>query len=162
MGACHPSRGMEIRTGEPLAACERTLSRIFVPRSRVAIGAGAGGRSQGGEDGPRNCRHPIERSVTHGMVVRGNLRRDALLCAAKREEMYFLAITRRRVERFTQAEFDARLGDEADCARALYAGGTFRAIHSRGDVPGAVIASKRKISGPRERPLRRFRSRSTK
>jgi len=74
------------------------------------------------------------------MVVRGNLRRDARLCAAKREEMYFLAITRRRVERFTQAEFDARLGDEADCARALYAGGTFRAIHSRGDVPGAVIA----------------------
>lgn len=54
--------------------------------------------------------------------------------------MQFLAITRRRTDRFTQVDFDAWLDAEAAAARALYASGTFRSIHSRGDVPGAIIA----------------------
>jgi uncharacterized protein YciI len=55
------------------------------------------------------------------------------------DPMHFIAITRRFVERFTEAEFAALLGPEGERARALYAAGSFRAIYSRGDVPGAVI-----------------------
>ncbi len=54
--------------------------------------------------------------------------------------MQFLAVLRRRTEAFSEAEFAAVLAREADRARALYAEGRFRAIHSRGDVPGAVIS----------------------
>ena len=53
--------------------------------------------------------------------------------------MQFLAILRRRTEAFSEAQFADMLGPEADRARALYAEGRFRTIHSRGDVPGAVI-----------------------
>jgi len=53
--------------------------------------------------------------------------------------MQFLAITKRDTQSFTSAQFDEILPAEADQARALFADGTFRAIHSRGDVPGAVI-----------------------
>ncbi|MBD5655435.1 MAG: hypothetical protein IAI50_09720 [Candidatus Eremiobacteraeota bacterium] len=54
--------------------------------------------------------------------------------------MQFVAIVRRRTEAFTDAEFAAVLEPEAARARELYAQGSFRAINSRGDVPGAVIA----------------------
>jgi len=53
--------------------------------------------------------------------------------------MQFLAITRRRTESFSDAQFAEALGIEADRARALYADGIFRTLNSRGDIPGAVI-----------------------
>jgi muconolactone delta-isomerase len=53
--------------------------------------------------------------------------------------MKFLAITRRRTERFTDAQFGEHLAAETARARELYAAGVFRELHSRGDVPGAVI-----------------------
>jgi muconolactone delta-isomerase len=53
--------------------------------------------------------------------------------------MRFLAITRRRTERFSDAEFALALPPEAARARELYASGAFRELYSRGDVPGAVI-----------------------
>ncbi|MFY9781588.1 MAG: muconolactone Delta-isomerase family protein [Candidatus Baltobacteraceae bacterium] len=53
--------------------------------------------------------------------------------------MQFLAITRRRTERFSDAEFAVALPPEAARARELYANGAFRALYSRGDIPGAVI-----------------------
>jgi hypothetical protein len=53
--------------------------------------------------------------------------------------MKFLALTRRRLDRFSEAEFAEVLGAEAEAARALYARGAFREINSRGDVPGAAI-----------------------
>jgi hypothetical protein len=53
--------------------------------------------------------------------------------------MKFIAITRRLTERFTDAEFAEYLGPEGERARELYAAGSFRALYSRGDVPGAVI-----------------------
>lgn len=53
--------------------------------------------------------------------------------------MEFLAVTRRRTERFSEADFAAVLDAEAHTARTLYAEGIIRAINGRGDVPGAVI-----------------------
>jgi muconolactone delta-isomerase len=53
--------------------------------------------------------------------------------------MQFLAVTRRRTDRFTEAEFAAVLDPEAEHARSLYARGEFRQIFSRGDIPGAVM-----------------------
>jgi muconolactone delta-isomerase len=53
--------------------------------------------------------------------------------------MEYLAIFRRRVEKFSDAEFDAVLTAEAARARELYAQGAFRTLYTRGDVPGAVI-----------------------
>jgi uncharacterized protein YciI len=53
--------------------------------------------------------------------------------------MQFIAITRRLTERFTDTEFAEYLGAEGERARELYAAGSFRALYSRGDVPGAVI-----------------------
>lgn len=53
--------------------------------------------------------------------------------------MHFIAITRRLTDRFTNEEFAAKLDAEGERARELYAAGSFRALHSRGDVPGAVI-----------------------
>jgi muconolactone delta-isomerase len=53
--------------------------------------------------------------------------------------MKFLAITRRRTERFSDAEFAVALRPEAARARELYAEGAFRELYSRGDIPGAVI-----------------------
>ncbi len=54
-------------------------------------------------------------------------------------DMKFIAITRRLTERFTEAEFAEHLGAEGERARTLYAAGSFRALYSRGDIPGAVI-----------------------
>ncbi len=53
--------------------------------------------------------------------------------------MEFLAITRRRTERFTEAQIAALLPVELDVARGLYTSGAFRDIRSRGDIPGALI-----------------------
>ncbi len=53
--------------------------------------------------------------------------------------MQFLAITRRRTEAFTEEQFLEQLGAEGIRARELYAHGVFRAIYSRGDIPGAVL-----------------------
>jgi uncharacterized protein YciI len=53
--------------------------------------------------------------------------------------MKFIAITRRLTDRFTDAQFAEHLGAEGERARALYAAGSFRALYSRGDIPGAVI-----------------------
>lgn len=53
--------------------------------------------------------------------------------------MQFLALTRRYIDLFSEADFAALLPAEADQARALYAQGIFRSINSRGDLPGAVI-----------------------
>jgi len=53
--------------------------------------------------------------------------------------MQFLAILTRRIEAFSEAEFAEVLGPEALRARELYAEGRLRALHSRGDVPGAVL-----------------------
>ena len=53
--------------------------------------------------------------------------------------MQFIAITRRRTESFSDAQFAEQLPAESDRARELYADGYFRTINSRGDIPGAVI-----------------------
>jgi uncharacterized protein YciI len=53
--------------------------------------------------------------------------------------MQCIAVTRRRIERFSEAEIAAHLDAEAARAKALYAQGVFRSINSRGDKPGAVI-----------------------
>ena len=53
--------------------------------------------------------------------------------------MQFLTISRRRTERFTDAEFGALAQQEVDQARALYAQGFIRQIWHRADVGGACI-----------------------
>ncbi len=62
--------------------------------------------------------------------------------------MQFIVVTRRRTDRFTDAQFAEVLGPEAERARALYAEGAFRAIYSRGDIPGAVLVLE--APGPEE------------
>jgi muconolactone delta-isomerase len=52
----------------------------------------------------------------------------------------FIALIRRNYDRFPEAEFTPELLEqEAQRARELYAAGTFRAMWSREDHPGAVI-----------------------
>lgn len=53
--------------------------------------------------------------------------------------MQFLAITRRRTERFSEAQIAELLPAELEVARAFYTDGTFRDIRTRGDVPGAIL-----------------------
>jgi muconolactone delta-isomerase len=53
--------------------------------------------------------------------------------------MQFLTLTRRLTERFTDAEFAARLDQEVSQARVLYAEGFFRHLWTRGDMPGACL-----------------------
>jgi muconolactone delta-isomerase len=53
--------------------------------------------------------------------------------------MKFLAITRRRIESFGEAEMAEALILEAEAARNAYARGDIRELYSRGDVPGAVL-----------------------
>ncbi len=53
--------------------------------------------------------------------------------------MQFIAITRRRVEQFSDDEFAKRIEAEAEHARQLYADGVLRQIWHRGDVKGAVL-----------------------
>ena len=53
--------------------------------------------------------------------------------------MQFLTLSRRRTESFTDADFAARVEDEAQRARALYAEGFIRQIWHRRDIPGACL-----------------------
>ena len=53
--------------------------------------------------------------------------------------MQFVIISRRLVERFSEAEFAARIEAELEQARTLYAEGFIRQIWQRGDVRGACI-----------------------
>ena len=53
--------------------------------------------------------------------------------------MQFLILTRRLSERFSDAEFAARLDAEVAQARVLYAEGFFRQLWHRRDVPGACL-----------------------
>lgn len=51
----------------------------------------------------------------------------------------FLALVRRKMEQFSEEEIAKLLEPEAECVRALYTQGIFRAVWSRGDVKGAVV-----------------------
>jgi muconolactone delta-isomerase len=53
--------------------------------------------------------------------------------------MQFLTISRRRTEKFTDAEFAALREQEFAQARALYGEGFLRQIWMRGDTPGACL-----------------------
>ena len=53
--------------------------------------------------------------------------------------MQYLAISRRRTEQFTDADFQTRIAAEVAQARVLYAEGFLRHIWNRGDVPGACL-----------------------
>jgi hypothetical protein len=53
--------------------------------------------------------------------------------------MQFLSLSRRRVDRFSDAEFNALLDAEIAQARVLYADGFIRQIWHRADMPGACI-----------------------
>ena len=53
--------------------------------------------------------------------------------------MQFLALTRRRTERFTDAEFATHVADEIARARALYAESFIRQVWHRADTPGACL-----------------------
>ena len=53
--------------------------------------------------------------------------------------MQFMTLTRRRSERFTDAEFASLLEAEVAQARVLYAEGFFRQLWHRTDVPGACL-----------------------
>ena len=53
--------------------------------------------------------------------------------------MQFLSLSRRRNDRFTDAEFAALVDAEVAQARLLYADGFIRQIWHRGDVGGACI-----------------------
>ena len=51
----------------------------------------------------------------------------------------FIAIVRRDLEKFSEADFAPLLEPEAERARQMYAAGTVRTIYGRKDVPGAVL-----------------------
>ena len=53
--------------------------------------------------------------------------------------MLVLALIRRRIEKFTDEQFAPLMEPEAEEARRLYSEGLVRGIHSRKDVPGAVL-----------------------
>ena len=53
--------------------------------------------------------------------------------------MQFLTISRRRTERFAEADFAALRESEAEQARALYSQGFIRQIWHRADIGGACI-----------------------
>ena len=53
--------------------------------------------------------------------------------------MQFLTVSRRRTERFSDAQFAALIDQEVAQARALYADGALRQLWTRGDVPGACL-----------------------
>ena len=53
--------------------------------------------------------------------------------------MQFLSLSRRRVDRFTEAEFARLVDEEVAQARVLYADGFIRQIWHRADHPGACI-----------------------
>lgn len=53
--------------------------------------------------------------------------------------MQFLTFSRRRTERFTEAEFASLVDAEIGQARVLYAEGFLRQIWHRADLPGACM-----------------------
>lgn len=53
--------------------------------------------------------------------------------------MQFLVLSRRRVEQFADADFEAVLPAETDRVRELYADGVVRQIWLRGDLAGAAF-----------------------
>jgi muconolactone delta-isomerase len=53
--------------------------------------------------------------------------------------MQFLSLSRRRVDRFSEAEFAILVEAEIAQARVLYADGFIRQIWHRADLPGACI-----------------------
>ena len=53
--------------------------------------------------------------------------------------MQFLTISKRRSDRFTDADFAARADAEAEQVRALYAEGFLRQLWHRDDVAGACL-----------------------
>lgn len=53
--------------------------------------------------------------------------------------MQFLVLSRRRVEQFTDTEFEALIPAEIDRVRQLYADGVLRQIWLRGDLAGACF-----------------------
>jgi muconolactone delta-isomerase len=53
--------------------------------------------------------------------------------------MQFISISRRRTDRFTDAEFAPHIEAERQQVRQLYKDGTLRSIWVRKDVPGAVM-----------------------
>jgi len=53
--------------------------------------------------------------------------------------MQFVTLSRRRTEKFSDADFAPYISDEMQQARALYAEGFIRQIWRREDVPGACI-----------------------
>ncbi len=53
--------------------------------------------------------------------------------------MQFMTLSRRRTEKFSDAEFAPYLPDETQQARTLYAEGFLRQIWRRDDLPGACI-----------------------
>jgi len=53
--------------------------------------------------------------------------------------MQFLTVSRRRSDRFSDAEFAARIEAELEQARVLYTQGVIRQIWHRADLPGACI-----------------------
>jgi muconolactone delta-isomerase len=61
--------------------------------------------------------------------------------------MQFMCVMRRRVEMFSQEEFQKLLDPEAEYVRKLYSQGIVRQIWSREDVLGAVILAE---AGSRE------------
>ena len=53
--------------------------------------------------------------------------------------MQFTALTRRKTEQFSDAQFAPLLDAEAERVRELYGEGFIRQIWMRGDTPGALI-----------------------
>jgi muconolactone delta-isomerase len=53
--------------------------------------------------------------------------------------MQFMSLSRRRTERFSDADFSARVDDEVAQARVLYGEGFIRQIWHRGDIAGACL-----------------------
>ena len=53
--------------------------------------------------------------------------------------MQFLAVSRRRTERYADEQFDELVEAEIQQARVLYGQGFIRQIWHRGDMPGACL-----------------------
>ncbi len=53
--------------------------------------------------------------------------------------MQFMTLSRRRTDKFSDADFAPHIPDEMQQARALYAEGSVRQIWRRDDLPGACI-----------------------
>jgi muconolactone delta-isomerase len=61
------------------------------------------------------------------------------LVPGKARDMQFISISRRRTDRFTDAEFAPHIEAERQRVRELYKDGVLRSIWVRKDIPGAVM-----------------------